>query len=128
MTGLYAEPNSQDIKGKVLVADDDADTRDLLSFLLISEGWEVIEARDGYELVELARQAKPCVLIIDQRMPNLTGTEAYLLLRSEGVHLPAVLVSAARDIAEKALSVGIQHWLLKPCDFDRLIQLVENLC
>lgn len=110
---------------KVLIADDDDDSRLMLSFILEQEGWDVSEARDGKEALEKVMENQPDVLILDNRMPELTGTEVYQRLKAEGVKLGVVLATAYEDLNQLAQALSIAHFVSKPFDIPELITCVE---
>jgi two-component system response regulator (stage 0 sporulation protein F) len=111
---------------KVLIADDDDDSRTLLAFLLEEENWEVIEARDGKEALEQVLQEKPDLLILDYRMPQLTGTEVCQHLMLKGINLATVLVTAHKHIDELSSSVGSAYFVSKPYDIIELLNVIES--
>ena len=112
-------------RGKVLVAEDDDDNRNLLAFLLESEGWQITEATNGKEALEKVVKEQPEVLILDNRMPELTGTEVYQQIRAQGIHVSVVLVTAFSDLEELASSLGIRYFLKKPFELPQLIATIE---
>jgi hypothetical protein len=77
---------------KVLIAEDDCDTRDLITCILRFADHEVIAARNGEEAVSLARQEIPDLILMDVRMPRLTGYEACAAIKLETnlVDIPVV--------------------------------------
>lgn len=112
---------------KVLVADDDDETRETLAEVLNEEnGWLILPARDGAEALEIALAERPHAMILDQRMPGLTGIEVVLRLRAEGVSLPVVIITALRDVRELAESSGIGFFLTKPFGYDQLADAVSK--
>lgn len=111
---------------KILIADDDEDSRVLLTFVLEQEGWDVAEARNGREALEKALQYQPDVLVLDNRMPELTGTEVYQRLKAEGVNLGVVLATAYGELAELAASLNIAHFISKPFDIPELLACIES--
>lgn len=117
---------------RALIADDDNEFRTALAEIIAIEGWEVLQATNGNEAFEFARTHRPSVLLLDQRMPALTGTEVVQRLRADGVDIPTVLVSAAYEIEELAASVGVTHYLRKPFGLDELLETlnraVQRLC
>lgn len=117
---------SNPVKGKILIADDDDDNRILLSFLIQSEGWEVIEAQDGQEALEKAIKEQPNILLLDNRMPKLTGTKVYETLCEQGMKIPVILLTAYADVQELADSLGICSYLNKPYDLSRLMALIDK--
>lgn len=114
------------VKGKILIADDDDDNRILLSFLIQSEGWEVIEAQDGQEALEKAMKEQPNILLLDNRMPKLTGTKVYEKLCEQGMKIPVILLTAYADVQELADSLGICSYLNKPYDLSRLMAMIDK--
>lgn len=114
------------VKGKILIADDDDDNRILLCILMQSEGWEVIEAQDGQEALEKAIEEQPNIILLDNRMPKLTGTKVYEKLCEQGMKFPVILLTAYADIEELADSLGICYYLNKPYDLSRLIAIINK--
>lgn len=117
------QPMSQ--KRKVLIADDDEDSRFLLNVLLSEEGWEVSEARDGKEVLEKISQQLPDILILDNRMPELSGIEVYQYLQKDKLNLAIILITAYPDLETLAASLGISYFLSKPFNFSELFELTE---
>ncbi|MTJ10310.1 MULTISPECIES: response regulator [unclassified Anabaena] len=113
-------------KRKVVIADDDEDSRMLLAFLLEDEGWLVEQAKNGKEAIEKVVQEKPHLLILDNRMPELTGTQVYQQLQGQKIDLTTILVTAYGDIEELASSLGIVHFLRKPIDISELLLIIES--
>lgn len=114
-------------RGKVLIADDDEDGRMMLAFLLTSEGWDIIEACNGKEAVKKVVEERPDVLLLDNRMPELSGTLVYQHLCEVGLSLPTVLITAYSEVEELALSLGIRYFLKKPIDFQQLLTTLEAI-
>src|SRR5437773_4343038 len=99
---------------RVIVADDDGDIRRTLSEILELEGFDVIEARDGREALELCQQHPAALVLLDQRMPELTGAEVVAELRARAIPTRIVLMTADRHVDEIARSAGIVHYIAKP--------------
>ncbi|MBD2358273.1 response regulator [Tolypothrix sp. FACHB-123] len=114
------------VKRKVLIADDDDDSREMLAFLLEDEGWEVKEARDGKEALATVVKDRPDLLILDNRMPELTGAEVYQQLQSQGINLAVVLATAYGHIEELASALGIVYFVNKPYDITELLTIIES--
>lgn len=113
-------------KRKVLIADDDDDSRKMLAFLLEDEGWEVKEARDGKEALATIINDRPDLLILDNRMPELTGAEVYQQMQAQGINLAVVLATAYGHIEELASSLGIVYFVNKPYDLTELLTTIES--
>ena len=114
------------VKRKVLIADDDNDSREMLAFLLEDEGWEVKEARDGKEALETVVKDRPDLLILDNRMPELTGAEVYQRLQAQGINLAVVLATAYGHVEDLASSLGITYFVNKPYDLTELLTTIES--
>lgn len=107
-------------RGRALIVDDSAVFRTALVEMLEMIQWRVQEASSGEEAIEQLRRDPPDVVILDQRMPRLSGAEVHERLRSHGLDTPVVLVSAATDVQRVAAGAGIGLWLQKPFDLDEL--------
>ena len=114
---------------RVLVTDDDAITRMLVKLLLEREQFEVLEATNGREAVEIATREKPDLLLIDLNMPEVDGYEAILRLRKDFTmaSLP-ILVLTAEDgpgIERRVLDLGADDYILKPFEPEILLSRVN---
>ncbi|PJF42911.1 MAG: two-component system response regulator [Phototrophicales bacterium] len=116
---------------KILVVDDLSDMRMLLGLTLRRNQWEVIEAEDGEQAIELARAEQPQVILMDYDMPNMNGLEACKRLVSDEVtaHIPVVIYTgySASHVREDALSAGATTFLIKPITPARLREEIVNL-
>jgi two-component system, response regulator, stage 0 sporulation protein F len=112
-------------KRKVLIAEDDEDCRVMLSFLLDQEGWDVREAKDGKEALEKVLNCQPDLLILDNRMPELTGVEVYQHLQIQGINLAIVFATAYGYPEELVSTLGISYWVTKPYDIPKLLETME---
>lgn len=125
MTGPLAEPPT------VLVVDDVADARDVISELLRSEGHRVVEAEDGAEAVKAAGRERPRLVLLDLNLPVLDGLEVARRLRKlPGMgKVPIVAVTAYHyyGMREAAIEAGCDEYLPKPVDFDELKEVVRRL-
>jgi DNA-binding response OmpR family regulator len=102
----------------VLAADDDEDILALLAFRLERSGYSVLQARDGEEALELAREKKPDLAVIDVTMPKLDGFELTRRLRAEEVtrRMPIILLTARTQDAdvERGFETGADDYIRKP--------------
>lgn len=108
----------------VLVVDDTADVRELVALQLRALGYDVIEAADGREAVELAHLVCPGLILMDLSMPVLDGFEATRRIRglAKTRDVPVVAVTAFRDedTRRRALEAGCVDFVGKPVDFEAL--------
>ncbi len=88
---------------KVLLADDDALIRSLVSDLLAELGHQVVVAADGAQALTLSARERPDVLVLDLLMPRLSGLDALRAMRDAGVTAPAVLLTAITDGSVRSL-------------------------
>jgi CheY-like chemotaxis protein len=116
---------------RVLIADDDYDTRELIAWCMRAEGWLVSEAGDGREAVELAAALKPQAIVMDVCMPALNGLDATVCLKLDARtrDIPIVTCSG-RDrawVEEQAKQIRYDAFVSKPCRPEKLVALVEQL-
>jgi CheY-like chemotaxis protein len=99
----------------VLTVEDDPIVRDDLRTLLEGEGFEVLAgARDGVEAVELAREHRPDVILLDLSLPRLGGVEAALRIREERDVPIVALTGYSEMLVERALEAGASAYVRKP--------------
>jgi signal transduction histidine kinase/CheY-like chemotaxis protein len=124
-TGLDELPRGSTI----LVIDDDANVRDLLSRLLQKDGHRVITAEDGPSGLALALQLKPDAITLDVVMPGgMDGWEVLRLLKeSPATHsIPVIMVSVMAE-QEHALTLEVEDYLVKPIDVERLARAINRV-
>lgn len=116
---------------RVLVVDDSAVIRDLITVNLELEGLEVVGCADGEEALRLVREVHPDVITMDVVMPRLNGLDAAERLRAdpETAHIPIVVVTARAGQADldRAREIGVEGYLTKPFEPAELVALVGRL-
>jgi DNA-binding response OmpR family regulator len=116
---------------KVLVAEDEPDIRGLIVFSLQYAGYEVIEALNGEEAIELAEREQPDIILLDVRMPRMNGYEACSVLKAQESTrgIPVVFLSARGQETEikRGLELGAEEYILKPFAPDELYQRVGGI-
>ncbi len=112
---------------RVLITDDDQNIRWMLSLLLRSEGIEVIEAENGLVALSLVRQGNIDLMLLDLKMPGMTGLEVLHEVRKLDVGLPVVLITGfgTNEDAMIAGREGIRGFLTKPFKNDEIILTVR---
>lgn len=112
----------------VLLVDDEPDFRESAGLLLSMDGFKVSYASEGREALDLlASGHDPHVILMDNRMPGLTGTDTLRLLRERGVNVPVLLVSAVRDIHLLAEEHRFDGAIAKPFSPEHLRQLIVDV-
>ena len=115
----------------VLIADDDEDILELLSFRLERAGYEIVQARHGEEALRLALEVVPALAVLDVMMPGLDGFEVTRELRRNAATstMPIILLTAraqATDIA-RGMAAGADDYVRKPFDARDLADRVDRL-
>ena len=116
------------MKKKVLVVDDERGIVKLLAMRLRVKGYEVLEAFDGLECVELAMINKPHLIILDIKMPKGGGIEAYKKLnRSDKTkQIPVIFMTAYHtpEINAQVLEMGAKECISKPFDGNHILNTI----
>ena len=117
----------------ILVAEDDEDNRDILRTLLTLRGFDVVEAADGQQAVELARLTRPDLILMDLKMPVMNGLAAARAIRQQAEprlrSVPIVALSAYHPSQHGAVAfaAGCNDYVLKPIDYEQLEAVIERL-
>ncbi|MDQ3855414.1 MAG: response regulator transcription factor [Chloroflexota bacterium] len=122
------QPGAEDRSLKVLIADDDADLLDILSFSLRREGFTVVGARDGQEALALVAAEQPDLVVLDVFMPRMDGFEVCRRLRLES-SIPIIMLTARGDDEHivHGLELGADDYVTKPYSPRELIARVRAL-
>jgi DNA-binding response OmpR family regulator len=116
---------------KILIAEDERDIRDLITFTLRFAGHDVVAASNGEEAYERALVEVPDLILMDVRMPRMTGYEACKRMKAEDTikHIPVVFLSAKGQESEvnQGLDAGAVEYILKPFSPDQLTERVKAL-
>lgn len=116
----------------IMVAEDYADTRTMMRKLLEMNGYEVVEAANGQEAVELVRQDCPDLILMDLNMPLMDGLAATEQIREcrelcQKVTILAITAHDTYGMKEAALEAGCNGYLTKPIDFDHLQKVINRI-
>jgi CheY-like chemotaxis protein len=115
----------------ILLVDDFEDGLDMYAEYLTYRGYRVIPARNGEEALRNARLHRPAVILLDIRMPDMTGTDVMRELRADPsfAHVPIVALTAHALDKERvaALDAGFDDLIPKPCMPDQLVSAVERI-
>ncbi|RME64836.1 MAG: response regulator [Alphaproteobacteria bacterium] len=110
---------------RILLAEDNADNRDMLSRRLARRGFDVSLAVDGAEAVRLARAQKPDLILMDISMPVMSGLEAIAAIRADAdiAATPIIVLTAhaMADDRDMCLRAGADDFATKPIDFTALL-------
>ncbi len=116
---------------KILIADDEQDILDIISYNLIAEGYEVITANNGNEAIEKAKQYNPDLIILDIMMPKKTGLEVCNILRKDVLFKDTLIIFLTalndEDTHIKGLETGADDYISKPISTKILVSRVNAL-
>jgi two-component system, cell cycle response regulator DivK len=115
---------------RILIAEDNADNRDMISRRLKKRGYEIALAHDGAEAVRDATALQPDLILMDISMPVMSGLEATAAIRKIDTikHIPIIALTAhaLHSDREACKAAGCNEFATKPLDFVALIDLIEK--
>jgi two-component system alkaline phosphatase synthesis response regulator PhoP len=116
---------------RILIADDEPDILEIVSYNLTNEGYEVYTAKNGDEAIERAKQLNPDLIILDIMMPKKTGIEVCSILRSQAMFQETLIIflTALNDETShvKGLETGADDYVSKPISPKVLVSRVNTL-
>ena len=119
------------MKTSILIADDEPNQLELMSFNLSNAGYSIIKATNGKEAIELIENHSPDLIILDWMMPKMSGIDVCRTLRSrsETKQIPIIILSARSEDSDKSLGLdtGADDYISKPFSPKELISRVKAL-
>ncbi len=114
---------------KILVVEDERNLRRVLAAVLRAEGFAPLEAGDAEEALGILAQSRPSLILSDQRLPGISGTEMLLRIKENYPELPVIISTAYGEIdqAVAAIKAGAEYYLTKPVDERELIALIRQI-
>ncbi len=116
-------------KTRVLLTDDDADSRELLHFLLRHSGFEAVATGNAQEALRIAKEQEFDAYVLDNWMPDVSGIELCEQIRAFDPHTPIVFFSGAayQSDKEEAMKLGAQAYVTKPSSHEELIETILSV-
>jgi two-component system cell cycle response regulator DivK len=118
--------------GQILVVEDNERNMKLVRELLEATGYRSIEAATGSQAIDLAREHRPDLVLMDIRLPDIDGVEALSRLRADdrtaSIPVLAVTAQAMHGDRERCLAAGFDGYLSKPIDVGQLLEAVSRHC
>jgi AmiR/NasT family two-component response regulator len=117
-------------KRRILVVEDDHLVSEMIKGMLDELGYEIAgEAENGHDALESVRETRPDVVLMDIRMPRMSGIEAAILIQKH-FPTPVVILSAYEtdDLIEEAAEAGVGAYVVKPPSPAELFRAIENSC
>ncbi|HUJ87041.1 MAG TPA: response regulator [Burkholderiales bacterium] len=116
---------------RVLIAEDDPNIVEALSFVLSGDGFEVIAALDGEEAMRCLRSAPPDLMILDLMLPKRNGFEVLKLVKTDSVlrSLPVIVLTAKGQPQDRRLAeqIGVEGFMTKPFSNTEVVEAVRRL-
>jgi two-component system alkaline phosphatase synthesis response regulator PhoP len=113
-----------DTREKILIVDEEIDASTALKLALETEGYNVIEALDGYEGIMKAKSENPDIILLDIMMPGMDGFEVCQLLKADPAsrHIPIIMLTAKGEVNDKVegLEMGADDYVTKPFNLKEL--------
>jgi len=112
----------------ILVVDDDAEARKILSSILFEEGYSVETVANGKQAIRASEKARFDVALIDIKLPDMEGTELLHRLKEKQPHMVKIIVTGFPTLenAMKTVNEGADGYILKPFDIQKLLEMIRK--
>ncbi len=112
---------------KILIVEDEANIRELISYNLISNNYKVIEAEDGISGFETAVREKPDLMLLDLMLPGRNGLDICRELREKGSQIPIIILTAKSEDIDKVMGLefGADDYMTKPFSVHELLARIK---
>lgn len=121
---------TSDLKATILYVEDNPDNRTLVRRVLLSEDYEMLEAVNAFDALNILKNARPDLILMDINMPDMDGYTLTARIKSmpgfERIPILAITANVMRGDKEKTLEAGCDGYIQKPLDIDQLIREVER--
>lgn len=115
---------------KILVVDDEPPIVRLMEFILARHGHQMLTAVNGEQALEMVREHKPDLVLLDIMMPRVDGYEVARILRADPqfAQMPIIMLSAKaqEEDIQRGMEVGVDEYITKPFSPDHLVQVVDT--
>ncbi len=119
------------MKKKILVVDDDEQILKLLTMQLQTNNYEVVSAKDGYQCTQMAKVEKPDLILLDIKMPNGGGIQAFEILRNntDTKIIPVIFITSypSLEVKKQVTDMGASGFISKPFDSEELIIKIRSI-
>lgn len=112
---------------KILLIEDEANIRELISYNLISNNYKVLEAEDGLQGLEAAIKEKPDLILLDLMLPGMNGLDICKDLRNRGLKIPIIILTAKNEDIDKVMGLefGADDYMTKPFSVHELMARIK---
>ncbi len=108
------------------MVEDDPSILAMVTQILRGEDYPVVTAYNGAEALVALAQTQPSLILLDMRMPRMDGWQFAAALRTRGIAVPIVVMTAAENARRWAEEIGADGFVIKPFDFRRLLEAVSK--
>jgi two-component system response regulator ArlR len=122
-----------DTQRKILLVEDHADTAEMLSLILESEGYQVCSAQNATSALQIlsgTEAGEISLILLDLTLPDMNGDELIRTVRNRKIRIPPVMIMSAKpavSLEHAAQSIGAAGIIRKPFDVDSLLETVRNI-
>ncbi len=110
----------------LLIVEDNTGVRDVVVEILVGEGYEIVEARNGEEGLAALSVKQPNLILLDLEMPVMTGWAFMKQLKARALSIPVIIMSGRTDWAGRVTQLGAVDFLAKPFDVPELVSKVAK--
>ncbi len=116
-------------KAHILIVDDEADLRTLLRHILTAQGYQITDAEDGEEAIELIKRQKFDIALLDIQMPNINGIQVLKYIKDHSPQTKAVMLTGYADLkhAMEAKEFGARDFIGKPYKLEDVLSTIEHI-
>jgi len=118
------------LNSKVLVIDDEPDTRELIQLILEDGGFKVISASSGFEALDILETVRPGLVLLDIMMPDMDGWEVFRKIKEKDSGIPIAILTAKAQNIDKLLGLHVlkaDDYITKPFSKDELLNKIRVL-
>lgn len=114
----------------IRIVDDEPEVRRALAFMLASNDWDTVAYESARDFISTDRPSQPGCLLLDIRMPGMSGTELQKLMKEREINLPIIFITGHADVdtAVATLKAGAFDFLQKPVEGEKLNKVIEEAC
>ena len=117
---------------RILIVDDEETNQRLFKAILEERGYEILQAYNGNDGIEIAKESQPDLILMDIQIPEIDGIEAFKILKSTQltVNIPVIALTsyAMNADREKFLLIGFRDYIAKPISINEFARLVDSYC
>jgi two-component system alkaline phosphatase synthesis response regulator PhoP len=119
------------MRKKILVVDDEDQILKLLTMRLQINNYEVVSAKDGYQCIQMAKEEKPDLILLDIKMPNGGGINVFETLRNniDTEIIPVIFITSypSLEVKNQVTEMGASGFIAKPFDIEDLLMKIQSL-